>query len=129
MRYTSRWYYPRDNGNQEPNYSLAGGKTSKLKAKQQAGIATHLIPEEAPHSKRAGYVTAQAKQANKHNEKQGDVRSVRDDHVNLGTLEVWHAGLKRGFPFGVNLHKDEPKGFHGAEIDWFTRTRPGAATL
>jgi hypothetical protein len=102
---------------------------SKLKAKQQAGISTHLIPEEASHSKRAVYVTAQAKQANKHNEKQGDVRSERNDRVNLDTLEVWHAGMNRGFPFEVKLHKDEPRGFHGAEIDWFTRTRPGTATL
>jgi hypothetical protein len=50
----------------------------------------HLSPQEASHTKRAGFVGAQAKQAKEHDKQQDDVGRESDESVKIGDLRVGH---------------------------------------
>ena len=50
----------------------------------------HLSPQEASHTKRAGFVGAQAKEAKEHDKQQDDVGRGSDENVKIGNLRVGH---------------------------------------
>jgi hypothetical protein len=53
----------------------------------EASIA-HLSPQEASHTKCAGFVEAQAKQAEEHDKQQDDVGREADESVKIGNVRV-----------------------------------------
>ncbi len=73
---------------------------------EEASIA-HLSPKEASHTKRAGFVEAQAKQANEHGKQQDDVGREAGESVELGNVRVGHYTSRFSrYQFNAGLGKE-----------------------
>lgn len=73
---------------------------------------SYLVPKKAPQSHDATSTTAQAEQAEEHDEDQANIGSERDDGANFDALHVGHhTGLLTGYPLSAELQMGQPCGF------------------
>jgi len=84
----------------------------------EASIA-HLSPQKASHTKRAGFVEAQAKQAKEHDEQQDDVGREADECVKIGNVRVGHytSRLSR-YRFNADLGMNESRRSTTNQVDY-----------
>lgn len=76
----------------------------------EASIA-HLSPQKASHTKRAGFVEAQAKQAKEHDKQRDDVGREADESVKSSNVWVGHCTSSRSrYRFNADLDMMNPEG-------------------
>jgi hypothetical protein len=79
----------------------------------------HLSPQEASHTKRAGFVVAQAKQAKEHEEHQDDVGREAGENVKFGNVRVGDCtGSLSRYRFNADLGMNESRRSTTIQIDY-----------
>jgi hypothetical protein len=68
---------------------------------------SHLFPQEASHTKRARFVEAEAKQAQKHDNQQDDVSREADENVEIDNVRVGQRTSNPRSRFIADLGMDE----------------------